>query len=684
MQSAMSGAARLFSCRLCWQVTLAVFGLILAVESVILVPSARKFEQNEHARLAAGAMAAVDAVLILHDPNVGPRWPELGLLVGRNGLAAVTIFSATGERIAGAGVGNALLALPGELPFSQASTDAGVWLDVAWRTSVADAPTVVARVDAADVAGNVLAYTLRIAGLVAIIVLVVTAGTMLVLHVAVLKPIMRLRDSALGAGADPDHPEAYLLRTGRRDEIGELTSAFNAMLERMAASKQRDREMADERARFVARHDPLSGLPNRASLLEHLERLTAQVDGSGRCAALYLVNLVEFRVLNASLGPQQGDRLLLEVGARLRRAARAEDFVAHLGADRFAVARIESCAGGEASAFAEQLLGHASAAYRSGAIDFRPPVRVGIAVTEDAAVEAREQLAQAEMALARTHAEEGARYQFYSADLASEARERQELAQDLDRAISRNEFFAVLQPKVSLQGDAGTTLSGAEVLLRWQHPTRGMVSPAVFIPLAEATGAILPIGDFVLRSACFQIRDWRARYGTSPPLAVNLSARQFAQPDLETRLRRVLDDSGIPPQLLELEVTETAAMQDVERTAVTLRALRSLGVRISIDDFGTGYSSLSYLRRFDVDAIKIDKSFVDDIGSDRNAEAICDAILRLGQSLGTKVIAEGVETEAQAEFLRQRRCDEAQGYLFAKPMRVEEFELGWVALRAAA
>jgi EAL domain-containing protein (putative c-di-GMP-specific phosphodiesterase class I) len=188
----------------------------------------------------------------------------------------------------------------------------------------------------------------------------------------------------------------------------------------------------------------------------------------------------------------------------------------------------------------------------------------------------------------------------------------------------------------------------------------------------------------VLRQACAQVRAWNARYGWSPRLAVNLSARQFALPDLETRLDRALGEAGIAASLLEVEVTETAAMRDVEKTAKTLAQLRALGVKVSIDDFGTGYSSLNYLRRFAVDAIKIDKSFVDDIGADRNAEAICDAILRLGQSLGTRVVAEGVETEHQVAFLRQRRCDEVQGYFFGKPVPAAEFESVWLTARAAA
>ena len=293
-------------------------------------------------------------------------------------------------------------------------------------------------------------------------------------------------------------------------------------------------------------------------------------------------------------------------------------------------------------------------------------------------------LGQAEFALSRTRVEDSGEYQFFSAGLAEEARERQSLARDLERAIGSGELFPVYQPKLSLASGGGTKVMAAETLLRWTSGTRGAVSPGRFIPLAEANGLIVPIGDFVLQAACAQMRDWLDRHGWSPRLAVNLSAQQFSLPDLKDRLARVLSHYRLSPSMLEVEITETAVMRDVASTAETLAALRRLGVHVSIDDFGSGYSSLLYLHKFAVDAIKIDRSFVESIGVDQQGEAICDAVLRLGQALGTRVIAEGVETEAQLDFLRRRRCDEVQGYLIGKPVVAAEFERAWIAERAAA
>lgn len=259
-------------------------------------------------------------------------------------------------------------------------------------------------------------------------------------------------------------------------------------------------------------------------------------------------------------------------------------------------------------------------------------------------------------------------------EYAAWAHEASALAGDLERALRNGEVYAVLQPRMALRAGGGVVLAGAEALARWNHPILGPVTPDRFIPVAEATGLIEPLGEFMLEAAARVLRDWLDRFGRAPPVAVNLSARQFADAGLPQRLERVRSLHGLPVGLLELEVTESAAMRDAPRSAAVLRDLAAVGVPVAIDDFGTGYSSLAYLRRFAVSAIKIDKSLVDDIGVDPDANAVCDAILRLGQALDIRVVAEGVEHVRQLEFLRQRRCDEVQGWLFGRPVRPEVFE----------
>lgn len=679
----LSKLREMFRCRLCWRVTLAVFALILAVESAILVPSAQRFERNELDRLADHAVIAVEPALL-----VGGSAPtkEIASLVGQYGLAGLALYSRDGLPLlrvgehAGLVYSDGVAKLAGMMPERFGRSADGNRTDVAWRSSRAGEPMVFARLDSGYVRGALTSYLLRIGGLVAIIVLVVTMGTMLVLHFAVLRPLLALRKSALAAGADPDHAVRWAVGSKRVDEMGDLIRAYDAMLERIADSKRRDREIAEERARYQSRHNALTGLPNRAALIEHVERFRGE-EGGNHCVALLLVNLLQFRELNASIGTRRADDLLHRLCAGLKQTAAPDDFIAHLGADRFAIVRVRDAAGGDADLAEKIVRAVREICTSAGAQGVQ--VRIGITDAPARDIEGTVLLGQAEFALSRPRVEDSGEYRFFSPKLAAEARERQSLARDLERAITAGELFPVYQPKLSLAGGTAR-IGGAEVLLRWRSPARGMVSPGTFIPLAETTGLIVPIGDFVLRAACAQMRAWLDRHGWSPRLAVNLSAQQFSLPDLKQRLEGALGEHRLGPSMLEIEITETAAMRDVGSTAETLAALRSLGVHVSIDDFGSGYSSLIYLHRFAVDAIKIDRSFVEGIGADNHAEAICDAVLRLGQALGTRVIAEGVETELQLEFLRRRRCDEVQGYLIGKPVRAEEFEEAWIAVRAVA
>ncbi|MGE0558808.1 MAG: EAL domain-containing protein [Burkholderiales bacterium] len=261
-----------------------------------------------------------------------------------------------------------------------------------------------------------------------------------------------------------------------------------------------------------------------------------------------------------------------------------------------------------------------------------------------------------------------------SPDYAAWAREASVLAGELDRGLASGELYAVIQPRMALVTGGGLKLAGGEMLVRWRHPQRGFVPPNRFIPIAEATGLIEPLGDFMLDTAARTLSGWLARYGHAPSLAVNLSARQFTNSRLPEKLEQLRINHDLPSGLIELEITESAAMRDAARTVAILGDLRAVRVPVSIDDFGTGFSSLAYLRQFEVDALKIDKSLIDDIGVDPNANAVCNAILQLGHTLGIKTVAEGVEHVRQLEYLRLRECDEVQGYFFGKPVEAEIFE----------
>ncbi|MGE0876771.1 MAG: putative bifunctional diguanylate cyclase/phosphodiesterase [Burkholderiales bacterium] len=671
----------MFACKLCWKIAAAVFVLILAIESAILVPSARRHEDGLIAQRVDAAIIALEPTLAVASYGRQPGLIQAGIenTIGKYGIEGVLVEGADGSRLAAAGESVGLehaMARAAPMGAGAQYYVEGRRLDFAWPSETG--VRIAARVDTAEVPGEVRAFMLRIAGLVVIIVLVVTVGTMLVLHGLLLRPVLRLRESSLRAAREPQEADRFAVLTRRRDEIGDLVAAHNDLLERVVASKRRDLAIAEERAHYATHHDPLTGLPNRTALLEHLERLRTERAGT---VSLYLLNLEQFRVFNASFGTARGDELLVQLAARLREAARPGDFVAHFGADRFAIVRTNGeFEPGKAAEVAERLLeAVASGCALNEAARFSLAARIGIANAVVATLDAHSLVNEAELALARTRAEDAAQYEFYAPAFADEARSRQALRRDLERGIAAGEFFPVLQPKFALDADGGSHLAGAEVLVRWRHPERGLVSPTEFIPLAESSGFIVQIGERVLADACGLIRGWIDRYGWAPPLAVNLSARQFALSDLADRLERAMKTAAIDAALIEVEVTESAAMKDVARTAATLARLRALGVSVSIDDFGTGYSSLAYLKRFAVDAIKIDKSFVDDIGVDPTSGTLCDAILRLGQALGCKVVAEGVETELQLSFLRRRHCDEVQGYIFSKPLAAAEFESAWMA-----
>lgn len=677
---------QLLGCRLCWKIAACVFLLFLTIESLILVPSAQRFETAMLAQRINAAIITIEPTLAA--AGYGSRLEMLveGVrnAVGKYGITGVLMIGPTGAPITSSGD---IAGLEGQIaraaPMAarpQRHAD-GSRLDLSWPSE--RGIVVATRIDTSGVAGEVMAYTLRIAGLVAIIGLVVTIGTMLVLNWLVLRPVLRLRASARAAAADPDRADTHVLQCPRSDEIGELIVAHDSLLVQVAASKLRDRELAEQRARHVSSHDVLTGLPNRVALLQHLDRLRHAHHHPAAAVSLYLINLVQFRLLNASIGAVRCDELLRQFAARLAQVARPGDFVVHFGADHFAIARANGQFHSAAAAeFAEQLLAGVSHGYGLGSV---APVslaaRIGISSATIQQLDGNVLVNEAELALARTREDESASYEFYAPSFGDEVRTRHALRRDIERGIAAGEFFCLLQPKLALDSISDFRLAGAEMLIRWRHPLRGIVGPAEFIPLAEATGLIVPLGDAVLNEACALLRTWLDHHGWAPRLAINLSARQFMLPDLDRRLEAALTAAGISPDLLEVEITETAAMKNVQQSARTLEKLRQLGISVSIDDFGTGYSSLAYLRQFAVDAIKIDKSFVDDIGVDGNAEAICEAILRLGQALGCRVIAEGVESEAQVAFLHRRECDEVQGYYFSQPVSATEFESRWLMAR---
>ena len=426
---------------------------------------------------------------------------------------------------------------------------------------------------------------------------------------------------------------------------------------------------AQKRIRHLAYNDLLTGLPNRALFMEQLGQRVEQARLAGESVAVLFLDLDRFKNVNDTLGHDVGDRLLVAVAQRVRRSVRNADCVARLGGDEFTVVLADVSTPNAVIAAAQNICRALSTPFQIDGHDIFVTTSVGISMYPHDATDVGTLLKHADTAMYRAKRSNNG-FQFFEAAMEHSISERVRMESDLRRAIERGELDVFYQPQARVETGE---IIGAEALVRWRHPTHGMVSPAEFIPLAEETGLINQVGEWVLRTACAQLQRW-VQSGLQMRVAVNLSVKQLLQKNFTQTVEEVLNDTGLAPSLLELEITESTLMENAQHTLEALYRLRGLGVRLVIDDFGTGYSSLSYLKRFPVDIIKIDRSFVRDVPYDADDAAIVTGIIALAHSLRLDVVAEGVETESQLRFLREQSCDLLQGYYLGKPVPVEQFE----------
>ena len=431
-----------------------------------------------------------------------------------------------------------------------------------------------------------------------------------------------------------------------------------------------DRKEAERKIDYLAHHDVLTDLPNRALFQDRLAAAIAQAQRHGKLLAVHFLDLNRFKEVNDSLGHPVGDELLRAVAADLKRVVRATDTVARLGGDEFAVIETELDSPQGAVVLAQKVIETLSQPYKLGEHEVRTGTTIGIAVYPNDGTSPEDLLQNADFALYAGKAKGRDGFEVFDPDMSAALKASKELEVELHRAIENNEFILHYQPRIALSTGA---IIGAEALVRWMHPERGMVSPGDFIPVAESSGLVRPIGEWVLRTACIEANSWQ-RAGLPPlSVAVNLSAAQFHGTDIVATVCDVLDESLLDPTLLELEITETMMMRERDSKVVpTLQSLSDLGVEISVDDFGTGYASLTYLRRFPVSKVKVDQSFVAGIVDDRDDRAIVQAVIGLGRGLNMSVTAEGVETREQVEMLKSWDCDEAQGYYFGRPVPADD------------
>jgi diguanylate cyclase (GGDEF)-like protein len=429
------------------------------------------------------------------------------------------------------------------------------------------------------------------------------------------------------------------------------------------------RKRTEMQLNHIALHDDLTSLPNRLMFNRCLDRTLSRHRRTGTGIAILSMDLDRFKVINDSLGHEMGDDLLRQFARRLQAQCRDGDTVARMGGDEFAVLMDDNDSLRDMSACGRRFIEEMSAPYTLGEKNCRITISIGISVFPADGRDSQALLKAADVAMYRAKETGRNSYLFYSPMMNVHTLERLELESDLRHALEHGEFLLHYQPKIEL---ATGLISGTEALLRWQHPLRGLVPPKEFISLAEETGLIVPIGEWVLATACAQTKAWQDQGHAEISIAVNLSARQFADPSLLSKLTRIVRESGLHPSMLELEITESMVMSHGESTVSALESLKSIGVNIALDDFGTGYSSLAYLKRFPIDTVKIDRSFLQDIPADSDDMKITRAIIAMAHSMRLKVVAEGVETAQQLAFLRTHHCDAVQGYFLCRPLAAEE------------
>ncbi|HEX7649345.1 MAG TPA: EAL domain-containing protein [Noviherbaspirillum sp.] len=482
-----------------------------------------------------------------------------------------------------------------------------------------------------------------------------------------------LRRLSLGEITGYVREKRYLHKDGRtvwvkvmvapmQDARGTLN--FVAVIEDISNRKRMEAALHHQ-----ASHDSLTGLPNRTLLLDRLAQAISYADRTGKFLAVMLIDLDRFKNINDSLGHEAGDKVIVEAGRRLSAQVREGITVARLGGDEFVVLMPNLAHEEDAAAVAHQLLDTLRVPMVMHGQELATVASIGISIYPKDGTDGSTLLRNADAAMYRAKEAGRGNFQFYAREMNARTLDRLKIEVGLRHALHRGEFVLHYQPQVDI---ASGKVVGVEALLRWMHPQQHVVPPSEFIPIAEETGLIMPIGEWVLQAACTQQQEWERQGLPRIKVAVNLSSRQFQQKDLDRMIARVLEQTGCPAACLTLEITESVVMEKPEAAAVTLKKLSDMGVRLAIDDFGTGYSSLSYLKRFPIDELKIDRSFVTDITTDADDAAIAKAVIVLAHSMKLSVTAEGVETAGQLEFLRQQQCDLMQGYFFSKPVPADQ------------
>lgn len=690
----VSSPVQIWKSRISWRIAASVFMTILLIQTLIL--NFGTMPKLENTRLEHLREIAQSAIIPIIDPSTSELFkapiPEKNAarLLATTKIKGLSIYGTSGMDF-----GMVLLGSYGEptvimvteendLSKTYRSPSGNAYEFVFRNTSVMGSNYIVVRMDSSAIQSQVFQYVMESLLIMLFMSLFVTTVLMIALGRWLLEPILFMRNNLQAAFKNPENPKLQDNPFNTKDEIGSAIDIAQQLIRQNADNLIRIKSAAEDQIHKLAYYDTLTALPNRISFVQSLiERARPRHDGTVERCAVIRLDLDHFKEINDSMGHNVGDAILRGVGKRLRAAMPESALVSRSGEDEFAIMMPLSTDINLAGDVAEKVLhvirGEPFKVFNE---TFQVRASIGVSTFPDDGTDPSQVLKNADIALNRAKEEGRDIVKEYSEDFDRAVQQRFQMLRDLRDALERNQLQLYYQPQLDLNTGA---IIGAEALLRWWKPNNSkeggaFISPVEFIPVAEQSGLIVPIGEWVMATACKAAKEWRDLHGMDIRIAINVSANQFTQSDLCAYTQKIITDTGLDPSRIELEVTESVFMDDIHHTIQTLQNLHAIGVELAIDDFGTGYSSLSYLRQFPIDRLKIDQSFIRNALNDPDDASIARTIIALGRALGLKVIAEGVETREHETFLLKEGCDEVQGYRYCKPIpgdKLIEFVKGY-------
>lgn len=684
----LSAPAQIWKSRISWRITAAAFMTILLVQTLVL--NFGTMQKFENIRLQDLRERGRSAIMPLIDPTESGflktpiKEKSIARLLATTKVRGMTIYGLTGLNgndlglIASYGEPTVLVLRDADsLSKTYRSRDGSSYEFVFRSSTIGGSHYMVVRMDSSEVQQQLFEYVIETLIIMLFMSLFVTTVLMIALGRWLLEPILFMRDNLLSAFKNPEEPQIQDSPFDTRDEIGMAIDISQKLIRQNADNIKRIKSAAEDKIHKLAYFDTLTGLPNRILFLQMLgERGRQNHDGQTERFAVITIDLDHFKDINDTMGHNIGDAILRGVAKRLRAAMPESAVVARSGEDEYAVMMPLSTDINTGRDIAERIIDVIRAEpFKVFNEQFQIRASVGVSTFPDDATDPDQVLKNADIALNRAKEEGRDAVKEYSEDFDRAVQQRFQILRDLRDALEHDQLQLFYQPQLDL---ATGRVIGAEALIRWWKPDNSkeggaFIPPAEFIPIAEQSGLIVPIGEWVMEKACRAAKKWQDEHGIDIRIAINVSAAQFSQSDICAFTQKVINECGIAPNRVELEVTESVFMDDIQHTIQTLQNLHAIGVELAIDDFGTGYSSLSYLRQFPIDRLKIDQSFIRNALNDPDDASIARTIIALGRALGLKVIAEGVETLEHEKFLVREGCDEAQGYRYSRPVPEDKF-----------